>query len=61
MHGQHRLPNYIAQYPKGEVVQEADGIFRQSVNRTVHDLTDSIYNFMKEVSRQQRLHKSGNE
>ena len=35
-----------------------------SVNRTEHDLTDSNYNFMKEVSRQTEtkvIHKPGNE
>ena len=45
-----------------------NGRFRQrnglSVNRTEHDLTDSNYNFMKEVSGQTEtevIHKAGNE
>ena len=61
MHGKHRLLKYTK--VKNDLITlhnilkekqyRKHGIFKQSVNGTVHDLTDSIYNFVKEVSGQQ--------
>ena len=55
------ITNYIAQYPHMIDSGKRNDL---SVNRTEHDLTDSNYKSMKEVSGQTEtkvIHKPGNE